>query len=170
MTHREKNSQQPPGRDADMLPYIPRIDLWYSRQFQGRDPCPGSTGGERPTKISRAEGWGLMDRHSIDSPTSSLPEASPPPGHRGLCPERSMSSDSFFRPKIGRPRVKEERRADLRSNTTPPKDGEHLQGLQRGDEAGRGFHPLVEEHIIKKPEITGSWPVFSNNLDSPPPI
>ena len=58
MTHRERFIAAFKGETADILPYVPRIDLWYNaNRYAGT--LPDRHKGRTQDEISRAEGWAL---------------------------------------------------------------------------------------------------------------
>jgi len=73
LTHKERMIKAARGEMPDMLPYIPRIDLWYSANSRA-GTLPRQHQGRTAYEISRAEGWGLMTA-SIDFTYQFLPEA-----------------------------------------------------------------------------------------------
>ena len=59
MTHKERMLKAARGEMPDLLPYIPRIDLWYAANARA-GTLPRQHQGRTAYEISRAEGWGLM--------------------------------------------------------------------------------------------------------------
>jgi len=58
MTHRQRILMAMRGEMPDLLPYVPRIDLWYNaNSFAGT--LPERHKGRTQDEISRAEGWAL---------------------------------------------------------------------------------------------------------------
>ncbi|NVM26078.1 MAG: cobalamin B12-binding domain-containing protein [Desulfobacterales bacterium] len=58
MTHRQRMLMAMRGEMPDMLPYVPRIDLWYNANSTA-GTLPKRHKGRTQDEISRAEGWAL---------------------------------------------------------------------------------------------------------------
>lgn len=58
MTHRERIIRAGRGELCDVIPYVPRIDLWYNANA-ANDTLPERHKGRSQDEISRAEGWAL---------------------------------------------------------------------------------------------------------------
>ena len=58
MTHRQRMAMAIRGEMPDILPYVPRIDLWYNANVLA-GTLPGKHQGRTQDEISRAEGWAL---------------------------------------------------------------------------------------------------------------
>ena len=58
MTHRERILKVTRGEMPEVLPYVPRIDLWYNANSMA-DTLPEKHKGRTQDEISRAEGWAL---------------------------------------------------------------------------------------------------------------
>ena len=58
MTNRQRILMAMRGEMPDMLPYVPRIDLWYNANSYA-DTLPERHRGRTQDEISRAEGWAL---------------------------------------------------------------------------------------------------------------
>ena len=58
MTNRQRILMAMRGEMPDMLPYVPRIDLWYNANSYA-DTLPERHSGRTQDEISRAEGWAL---------------------------------------------------------------------------------------------------------------
>jgi len=58
MTHRERILMAARGEMPDVLPYVPRIDLWYNANSHF-NTLPEKHRGRTQDEISRAEGWAL---------------------------------------------------------------------------------------------------------------
>src|SRR5690242_5789478 len=58
MTHRQRIIAAAKGEMTDILPYVPRIDLWYNANSM-MGTLPEKYKGLSQDEISRAEGWAL---------------------------------------------------------------------------------------------------------------
>ena len=58
MTHRQRMLMAMRGEMPDILPYVPRIDLWYNANSEA-GTLPKKHRGRTQDEISRAEGWAL---------------------------------------------------------------------------------------------------------------
>jgi corrinoid protein of di/trimethylamine methyltransferase len=58
MTHKQRIRAAFRGEMPDLLPYVPRIDLWYNANFYA-GTLPEKHRGRTRDEISRAEGWAL---------------------------------------------------------------------------------------------------------------
>ena len=58
MTHRQRILMATQGEMPDLLPYVPRIDLWYNANSMA-GTLPKRHKGRTQDEISRAEGWAL---------------------------------------------------------------------------------------------------------------
>jgi len=58
MTHKQRIFMAARGELPDMLPYVPRIDLWYNANSMA-GTIPEKHRGHTQNEISRAEGWPL---------------------------------------------------------------------------------------------------------------
>ena len=58
MNHRQRILMAATGEMPDILPYVPRIDLWYNANSMA-DTLPERHKGRTQDEISRAEGWAL---------------------------------------------------------------------------------------------------------------
>jgi corrinoid protein of di/trimethylamine methyltransferase len=78
-THKEKILMAARGEMPDVLPYVPRFDLWYNANAYA-DTLPPEHKGRTADEIARAEGWALHkvipELLTVDSPEENL--------HRGL--------------------------------------------------------------------------------------
>lgn len=77
MTHRQRILTAVSGQMPDILPYAPRIDLWYRANTQA-GTLPLHHQGRTAEEISRAEGWTL---HKVVPDYRGHPDA---PLHRGI--------------------------------------------------------------------------------------
>ena len=79
MTHKERILMAARGEIPDVLPYVPRFDLWYTANSYA-DTLPPEHKGRTADEIARAEGWALHkvipELLKVDSPDENL--------HRGL--------------------------------------------------------------------------------------
>jgi methylmalonyl-CoA mutase cobalamin-binding domain/chain len=58
MTHKERILMAARGEMVDVLPYVPRFDLWYNAN-RYRGTLPARYSDKSPGQIARAEGWAL---------------------------------------------------------------------------------------------------------------
>ena len=72
MNHKEKILKAARGEMPDILPYAPRIDLWYAAKARA-GTLPKRHQGRTAYEISRAEGWGLQTV-TVDFTNQPLPE------------------------------------------------------------------------------------------------
>ena len=161
MTHKERILKAARGEMPDMLPYIPRIDLWYSANSRA-GTLPGQHRGRTAYEISRAEGWGLMTA-SIDFTYQFLPEALL---HRaiGAYALKEQVFKFVFSSKIG-VRVKEEGERTFIEYHTPRGMVSTCKVYNEEMKRGGVSIPWVEEHIIKKPEDYRVVACLFENLD-----
>ena len=161
MTHKERILKAARGEMPDMLPYIPRIDLWYSANSRA-GTLPGQHRGRTAYEISRAEGWGLMTA-SIDFTYQFLPEALL---HRaiGAYALKEHVFKFVFSSKIG-VRVKEEGERTFIEYHTPRGMVSTCKVYNEEMKRGGVSIPWVEEHIIKKPEDYRVVACLFENLD-----
>ena len=79
MTHKERILMAARGEMPDVLPYVPRFDLWYNANSYA-DTLPPEHKGRTADEIARAEGWALHkvipELLKVDTPEENL--------HRGL--------------------------------------------------------------------------------------
>ena len=59
MTHKERIFKAACGEMVDVIPYVPRIDLWYSANARAGH-LPNQHKNRSAYDISREEGWGLQ--------------------------------------------------------------------------------------------------------------
>jgi len=78
-THKQRMLMAARGEMPDVLPYVPRFDLWYNANAWA-DTLPGEHKGRSADEIARAEGWALHkvvpELLKVDSPEENV--------HRGL--------------------------------------------------------------------------------------
>jgi corrinoid protein of di/trimethylamine methyltransferase len=149
------------GEMPDRLPYIPRIDLWYSANSRA-GTLPGQHRGRTAYEISRAEGWGLMTA-SIDFTYQFLPEALL---HRaiGAYALKEHVFKFVFSPRIG-VRVKEEGERTFIEYHTPKGMVSTCKVYNEEMKRGGVSIPWVEGHIIRKPEDYRVVACLFENLD-----
>jgi corrinoid protein of di/trimethylamine methyltransferase len=79
MTHKERMLMAARGEMPDVLPYVPRFDLWYTANSYA-DTLPPEHKGRTADEIARAEGWALHkvipELLKVETPEENL--------HRGL--------------------------------------------------------------------------------------
>ena len=164
MTHKERILKAARGEMPDLLPYIPRIDLWYAANSRA-GTLPRQHQGRTAYEISRAEGWGLMTA-SIDFTYQFLPEALL---HRAIG-TYSLKEHVFkfvFSPKIDI-RVKEEGERTFIQYHTPKGMVSTCKVYSEEMKRGGVSIPWIEEHIIKKAEDYRIVACLFENLDLVP--
>ena len=164
MTHKERIVKAARGEMPDLLPYLPRIDLWYAANARAGS-LPKQHQGRTAYEISRAQGWGLMTA-SIDFTYQFSPDALL---HRALG-TYALKEHVFkfvFSPQIDI-RVKEEGERTSVEYHTP-------KGMLRtckvySEEMRRGGVSIhwIEEHMIKKPEDYRVVACLFENIDLVP--
>jgi corrinoid protein of di/trimethylamine methyltransferase len=161
MTHQERILKAARGEMPDRLPYIPRIDLWYSANSRA-GTLPGQHRGRTAYEISRAEGWGLMTA-SIDFTYQFLPEALL---HRaiGAYALKEHVFKFVFSPRIG-VRVKEEGERTFIEYHTPKGMVSTCKVYNEEMKRGGVSIPWVEGHIIRKPGDYRVVACLFENLD-----
>jgi len=164
MTHKERILKAARGEMPDILPYIPRIDLWYAANARA-GTLPRQHQGRTAYEISRAEGWGLMTA-SIDFTYQFLPEALL---HRaiGTYALKEHVFKFVFSPKIDI-RVKEEGERTFIQYHTPKGMASTCKVYSEEMKRGGVSIPWIEEHIIKKPEDYRIVACLFENLDLVP--
>ncbi len=79
LTHKQRTLMAARGDMPDVLPYVPRFDLWYNANSWG-DTLPKVHQGRSADEIARAEGWALHkvvpELLKVDSPEENI--------HRGI--------------------------------------------------------------------------------------
>ncbi len=164
MTHKERILKAARGEMPDILPYIPRIDLWYAANARA-GTLPRQHQGRTAYEISRAEGWGLMTA-SIDFTYQFLPEAllNRAIGTYAL---KEHVFKFVFSPKIDI-RVKEEGERTFIQYHTPKGMASTCKVYSEEMKRGGVSIPWIEEHIIKKPEDYRIVACLFENLDLVP--
>jgi len=161
MTHKERILKAARGEMPDILPYAPRIDLWYAANARA-GTLPRHHQGRTAYEISRAEGWGLQTA-TVDFTNQPLPEGLL---HRaiGVYALKEQVFKFVFSPRIDI-RTKQEGDRTIIEYHTP-------KGMVRtckvySEEMKRGGVSIawVEEHIIKKPEDYRIVASLFENLD-----
>jgi corrinoid protein of di/trimethylamine methyltransferase len=164
VSHKERILKAARGEMPDILPYIPRIDLWYAANSRA-GTLPRQHRGRTAYEISRAEGWGLMTA-STDFTYQYLSDALL---HRavGAYALKEHVFRFVFSPQIGI-RVKEEGERTFVEYHTP-------KGIVRtckvySEEMRRGgvSIPWIEEHAIEKAEDYPIVACLFENLDIVP--
>jgi corrinoid protein of di/trimethylamine methyltransferase len=164
MTHKERILKAARGEMPDVLPYIPRIDLWYAANSRA-GTLPQEHRGRTAYEISRAEGWGLMTA-SIDFTYQFLPDALL---HRaiGAYALKEHVFKFVFSPKIDI-RIKEEGERTFIQYDTPKGTVSTCKLYSEEMKRGGVSIPWIEEHIIKKPEDYRVVASLFENLDIVP--
>ena len=148
LTYKERILGAMRGEMVDVIPYVPRLDLWWLANFT-RGTLPEKYEGMIPDDIARTEGWGLYQMVSNFADMSDPEEIL----HRaiGLFDLKKMSYSYRFPPNI---EVKTRSQDDMEivEYHTPLGMVRTVSGLT--DEMKRGGSSLgwVQERIIKKKE------------------
>jgi 5-methyltetrahydrofolate--homocysteine methyltransferase len=148
LTHKERILGALRGETMDMIPYVPRLDLWWLANVT-RGTIPEKYEGMMPEDIARAEGWALYQMVSnfadISDPTDILHRAI------GLFTLKKMSYDWKFSADV---EVKTESKDDMETVEyhTPLGMVRTVSGLTEDMKRGGSSLGWVQERIIKKPE------------------
>ena len=148
MTHRQRISMAVRGEMPDLLPYVPRIDLWYNANSMA-GTLPERHRGRTQDEISRAEGWALhktlLDLLSPRGPEGILHRAIGLYSVRQTVFRFRFSSDIDIQ-------VRREGDATCVDYHTPL--GEVSTKTIFTDDLKRAGStiPFVKEHIIKRPD------------------
>ena len=148
MTHRQRISMAVRGGMPDLVPYVPRIDLWYNANALAGS-LPARHRGRTQDEISRAEGWALhktlLDLLALRGPEGIVHRAIGIYSVRQTVFRFRFSSDIDVR-------VTWEVDSTSVTYTTPL--GEVSTKTTFTDELRRAGSTIsfVKEHIIKKPE------------------
>ena len=148
MTHRQRVSMAIRGEMPDLLPYVPRIDLWYNANSMA-GTLPEKHRGRTQDEISRAEGWSLHktlpDLLSARSPEGLLHRAIGIYSVRQTIFRHRFSSDIDIRVKREGDSTRVEYHTPLGMVSAKTKFTDDLR------RAGSTIS-FIEEHIIKRPE------------------
>jgi len=148
LTHRERVLGAMRGEMVDMIPYVPRLDLWWIANVT-RGTMPKKYEGMMPEDIARAEGWALYQMVSsftdVSDPTDILHRAI------GLFNLKKMSYGWRFSSDV---EVKTESKGDMEivEYHTPLGMVSTVSGLTEDMKRGGSSLGWVQERIIKKPE------------------
>jgi corrinoid protein of di/trimethylamine methyltransferase len=146
MTHRQRMLMAVSGQMPDILPYAPRIDLWYRANAQA-GTLPLHHQGRTADEISRAEGWAL---HKVVPDYVGHPDA---PLHRGIgayCLREHVFRFTFS-PKIDIRIKRDNERTVVEYHTPIGTATTTIIYTQEMRKSGVSI-PWIEEHIIKKRE------------------
>ena len=148
LTHRERVLGAMRGEMVDMIPYVPRLDLWWIANVT-RGTIPKKYEGMMPEDIARAEGWALYQMVSsftdVSDPTDILHRAI------GLFNLKKMSYGWLFSSDV---EVKTESKDDMEivEYHTPLGMVRTVSGLTEEMKRGGSSLGWVQKRIIKKPE------------------
>jgi len=146
MTHRQRMLTAVSGQMPDILPYAPRIDLWYRANSQC-GTLPQHHQGRTADEISRAEGWAL---HKVVPDYVGNPDA---PLHRGIgayCLREHVFRFTFS-PNIDIRIRRDNERTHVEYHTTIGTANTTIIYTEEMKKSGVSI-PWIEEHIIKKRE------------------
>ncbi len=164
MTHRQRILAAAKGEMPDMLPYVPRIDLWYNANSMA-GTLPERHKGRTQDEISKSQGWALHkivpEFLKVRKPEDSL--------HRAL--GLYSLKETVFRPKFA-PTIRIEVRKKGDSTTVEyhtPK-GMVWTTTTHTDEMRKAGASItwIEEHLIKKPEDFRTAAYIFENLELEP--
>jgi hypothetical protein len=164
MTHRERLLRAARGEMGDLLPYAPRIDLWYQANAR-RGALPEQHRGRSAYEISRAEGWAIH-ASVVDFTDQPYPDAML---HRAIGIHR-LKENVFrfqFSPKIeirihrdnGRTTIEYRTPAGMARTTTVLTEEMKRSGISI---------PWVAEHLIKRREDYPIAAALFENIDIVP--
>jgi corrinoid protein of di/trimethylamine methyltransferase len=147
-THKQRILAALKGEMPDMLPYVPRIDLWYNANV-AFDTLPKQHRGCTQDEISRAQGWALHkivpEFLKLDHPDDNLHRA------LGIYRLKEMVFDYKFAPSID---IEVKREGDYTTVTYHTPVGSVSTKTMYSDEMRRAGASItwIEEHVIKRPE------------------
>jgi len=131
-----------------VLPYVPRIDLWYNANV-AFDTLPAQHKGRTQDEISRAQGWALHkivpEFLKVDKPEDNLHRA------LGIYRLKEMVFDYKFAPSI---EIEVKREGDYTTVIYHTPVGSVSTKTMYSDEMRRSGASItwIEEHVIKRPE------------------
>lgn len=147
-THKQRILAALKGEMPDVLPYVPRIDLWYNANL-AFDTLPKQHRGRTQDEISRAQGWALHkivpEFLQLDHPDDNLHRA------LGLYRLKEMAFDFKFAPSI---EIEVKREGDYTTVSYHTPVGSVSTKTMYSDEMRRAGASItwIEEHVIKRPE------------------
>ena len=147
-THKQRILAALKGEMPDILPYVPRIDLWYNANL-AFDTLPKQHRGRTQDEISRAQGWALHkivpEFLQLDHPDDNLHRA------LGIYRLKEMSFDYQFAPSID---IEVKREGDYTTVIYHTPVGDVSTKTMYSDEMRRAGASItwIEEHVIKRPE------------------
>lgn len=148
MTKRERILMAAKGELPDLLPYVPRIDLWYNANSYF-DTLPEKHRGRTQDEISRAEGWAL---HKV-VPEFLRIRRQEDTIHRalGIYSLKEMVFDYKFSPEIEITVLKE---GDFTKVTYHTPVGDVRTRIMYSEEMRRSGASItwIDEHVIKGPK------------------
>ena len=148
LTHRQRILMAAKGEMPDILPYVPRIDLWYNANSLA-GTLPKKHKGRTQDEISRAEGWALHkivpEFLNIRKPEDNLHRA------LGIYYLKELVFNCKFSSDI---EIKVKREGDsthVEYHTPVGMVSTTTEYTQEMRQAGASI-TWIEEHVIKKPE------------------
>ena len=148
MTHKERIFTAARGEMPDILPYVPRIDLWYNANNR-LGTLPERHRGRTQDEISRAEGWAMHhivpEFLNVRSPEDKLHRA------LGLYSLREMVFRCKFSPSIRINVRRDDERTRVEYVTPIGTVSTVTSHTQEMKNSGASI-TWIEEHAIKRPE------------------
>jgi methylmalonyl-CoA mutase cobalamin-binding domain/chain len=148
MTRKEKILMAARGEMPDVLPYVPRIDLWYNANSHF-GTLPQKHRGRTQDEISRAEGWAL---HKVVPEFLKIRKAEDTI-HRalGIYSLKEMVFDYTFSPEI---EIEVQRQGDYTKVIYHTPLGAVSTRVMYSEEMKRSGASItwIDEHVLKKPE------------------
>lgn len=164
MTHRQRILAAAKGETADVLPYVPRFDLWYNaNSIQGT--LPEQHREHSPDEISRFHGWALHkivpEFLKVRKPEDSIHRA------LGLYSLKEMVFKPRFSPGV---RIEVKRDGDFTRTEYHTPIGMVWTTTSYTDEMRKAGASItwIEEHLIKKPEDYRVAAYIFDNLELDP--
>ena len=161
MTHRQRIAMAFRGELPDLLPYVPRIDLWYNaNSYAGT--LPKKHQGKSQDEISRAEGW-AMHKQLPDFLDTKGPEDML---HRGI--GLTTPRQCIFKYKFSSNvdiRVKQEEEAKRVEYHTPHGMVYTTTTFTEDLKKAGSTIPFITEHILKKREDYRAVAYIFENLE-----
>ncbi len=148
LTHKQRTLMAARGEMPDLLPYVPRIDLWYNANSLF-DTLPGKHKGRTQDEISRAEGWALHkvvpEFLKIQKPEDTLHRA------LGIYSLKEMVFDYKFSPEI---EIEVQKEGDYTKVIYHTPLGQVSTRVMYSEEMKRSGASItwIDEHVLKKPE------------------
>jgi len=163
MTHKQRMLMAVSGQMPDILPYAPRIDLWYKANSKA-GTLPQHHRGRTADEICRAEGWALhkvVPDYSMGYPDTTLHRAI------GAYSLKEHVLRFTFSPKIDIRIKQDNERTSVEYHTPIGTASTTIIYTEEMRKSGVSI-PWIEEHIIKKPEDYRIVAYFFENIELVP--